>query len=101
SKALGFRVPAYGLTRWADLFTNRQLVALTTFSDLVSGARDLILKDAKGLFAGRKELKLPDGGDGELAYADAIATYLGLGVGRLADVQNSLCGWENTKTQVR
>lgn len=101
AKALGFRVPAYGLTKWVDLFTNRQLVALTTFSDLVLEARDLVLKDAKGLFDGCTESKLPDGGDGEIAYADAIATYLGLAVGRLADVQNSLCGWENTKTQVR
>jgi putative DNA methylase len=35
TQAFGFRVPAYGLTRWADLFSRRQLVALTTFSDLV------------------------------------------------------------------
>ena len=34
-KALGFRIQEYGMTRWCDLFTSRQLVALTTFSDLV------------------------------------------------------------------
>ncbi|OOK66235.1 hypothetical protein BZL29_7679 [Mycobacterium kansasii] len=34
-----FKTPNYGMTRWADLFTNRQLVALTTFSDLVAEAR--------------------------------------------------------------
>jgi putative DNA methylase len=38
--------PRYGMGRVADLFTNRQLVALTTFSDLVSEARERVLKDA-------------------------------------------------------
>jgi putative DNA methylase len=100
-KALGFRVPGYGFTRWADLFTARQLVTLTTFSDLVSGARDKALADAREALTQNDPTALHAGGNGPVAYADAIATYLGLGVGRLADVQNSLCGWENTKTQVR
>ena len=43
AEALGFRVQNYGLTRWADLFTNRQLLALTTFSDLVMEARERVL----------------------------------------------------------
>ena len=38
-RALGFRVQEYGMTKWRDLFTDRQLVALTTFSDLVGEAR--------------------------------------------------------------
>ncbi len=38
-RALGFRVQEYGMTRWCDLFTARQLVALTTFSDLGSDAK--------------------------------------------------------------
>ena len=37
AKALGFRVQEYGMIKWRDLFTPRQLVALTTFSDLVAG----------------------------------------------------------------
>ena len=37
-QALGFRVGNYGMTKWSDLFTPRQLVALTTFSDLVGEA---------------------------------------------------------------
>jgi putative DNA methylase len=32
-----FKTPNYGLTKFGDLFTQRQLVALTTFSDLVTG----------------------------------------------------------------
>ena len=53
--ALGFRVQHYGMTNWSDLFTPRQLVALTTFSDLVQEARERVKRDA--LAAG-----LPDDG---------------------------------------
>ncbi|MFT4084665.1 MAG: DUF1156 domain-containing protein [Nocardioides sp.] len=83
-QAPSFRVQAYGMTTWADLFTNRQLVALTTFSDLVMEARERVLAD---------------GGTPE--YGDAVATYLGLGVSRMTDIANALCRWENTKEQVR
>ena len=45
-KALGFRVQQYGMTQWADLFTERQLTALTTLSDLVGEARAKAHQDA-------------------------------------------------------
>ncbi|KZB87468.1 hypothetical protein AVL48_22795 [Amycolatopsis regifaucium] len=70
------KAPTYGLTEFTDLFTNRQLVALTTFSDLVSDARVRVLADG-----------------GTEAYADAIATYLGMGVSRYANFMNALCQW--------
>jgi putative DNA methylase len=84
--------PAYGLTKFSDLFTNRQLVALATFSDLVSEAREKILKDtlASGLPSGSR---LADGGTGAEAYADAVATYLGIIVSRLTDYQSSITTW--------
>ena len=89
--------PAYGLTKFSDLFTNRQLVALTTFSDLVGQARQRVLEDA--LAAGMEEGEsLEAGGSGARAYSDAIATYLALAVSRLADYSNSLCTW-NTKRE--
>ncbi|WP_328984638.1 DUF1156 domain-containing protein [Thiorhodovibrio winogradskyi] len=44
-KALGFRIGNYGMNKWSDLFTSRQLVALNLFSDLVSDAREKILQD--------------------------------------------------------
>ena len=93
--------PLYGLTTFADLFTDRQLVALTTFSDLVSEARKRALSDAlkAGMDAGAP--RLADGGAGAEAYADAVATYLGLAVSRLSDICNALCRWESSKTQVR
>jgi len=88
--ALGFRVQAYGMTRHADLFTARQLTAMLSFSDLVSEARARAIEDARA--AG---IVSPE------TYGDAIAVYLSLAVGRAADINNALCQWENTKTQVR
>ncbi len=86
-------VVRYGLTEFADLFTNRQLVALTTFSDLVAEARERVLADA--LAAGLPEGDhLEAGGTGAAAYADSVATYLGFTISRLADLGNSLCRWE-------
>ena len=47
-RALGFRVQEYGMTKWRDLFTPRQLVALTTFSDLVAEAMERVKDDMLG-----------------------------------------------------
>ena len=44
-QALGFRVGNYGMSKWSDLFTPRQLVALTTFSDLVGEAMERVHRD--------------------------------------------------------
>jgi Adenine-specific DNA methylase containing a Zn-ribbon len=90
--ALGFRVQGYGMTRHADLFTPRQLTALTTFSDLVKEARDKVLADA--LAAGMPEGdRLEAGGTHAAAYADAVTTYLGLAASRFANFMNALCQW--------
>lgn len=96
-----FKTTNYGLTKFSDLFTPRQLVALTTFSDLVQEARANAKIDAvaKGLVD--DGLGLDAGGSGATAYADAVSVYLGLGVSRLADISNALCSWETSKTQVR
>jgi len=83
----------YGLTTYGDLFTARQLVALTTFSDLVQEARERVQRDAlaAGLPADPKPLR--DGGTGATAYAEAVGVYLGLGVGRSANYWSSLTPW--------
>src|SRR5690606_19310499 len=98
--ALGFRVQGYGMTRHADLFTPRQLTALTTFRDLVTEARERVLADA--LAAGMPEGdRLEAGGKDAAAYADAISIYLGLAVSRGADIGNSLATWSHSRDQVR
>ena len=82
----------YGMPTWADAFTNRQLVALTAFSDLVGQARQRVLEDA--LAAGMEEGEsLEAGGSGARAYADAVATYLALTVSRCAEYWSSLTSW--------
>ena len=89
---LGIR--PYGMDRFDQLFTDRQLVALTTFSDLVEQARRRVLADALVAEMDREPSRLTDGGTGAEAYADAVATYLGLVIGKAADLGNSLCAWE-------
>ena len=92
--------PAYGLTKFSDLFTNRQLVALTTFSDLVAEMHKRVLSDA--LASGMDEGEsLEAGGTGARAYADAVATYLALSVSRCADYWSSICSWHNTGEKMR
>jgi len=88
-------VPLYGLNTIGDLFTPRQLVALTTFSDLVGEARAQVLADA--LTAGMPDdgRGLEAGGDGATAYADAVAVYLAFAINRLAMTGCSLVRWNS------
>lgn len=79
-----FKTPNYGMTKWADLFTNRQLTALTTFSDLVTEARTQILTDAAA--AGMQDPPV---------YADAVATYLGLSASKMTVFHCTLARWRS------
>lgn len=99
-RALGFRVQEYGMVRWADLYSQRQLVALTTFCDLVSSAREKCLNDAvaAGLANGDG---LASDGNGAIAYSEAVGTYLALATSRWSDLSNALCSWNNTNLNVR
>lgn len=91
-RAPSFRVQAYGYRRYSDLFAPRQQVALMAFSGLVGEAREKVLADA--IAAGEPLGKrLAEGGNNAAAYADALATYLGLVVSRLADYQSNLTTW--------
>ena len=92
-KALGFRVQEYGMSKWRDLFTHRQLVGLSTLSDLVNDARERIQLDAiaSGLVDDGKPLY--DGGTGAMAYAEAVSVYLAFAVDRCCDFSNSCTRW--------
>ncbi|MFE9927740.1 DUF1156 domain-containing protein [Streptomyces sp. NPDC005533] len=93
-----FSPPQYGLTEFSDLFTDRQLTTLMTFTDLIAEAREQVLADAvaAGLPAGSR---LAQGGTGAAAYADAVATYLGQAVSRLASTNSSLCRWNSAPSK--
>lgn len=75
-------VVRYGLTRFRDLFTSRQLMALTTFSDLVGIARQQVSRDAAN-----------SNDRDATAYADAVATYLAFAVDRGADYWSTIATW--------
>jgi putative DNA methylase len=79
-----FSPPAYGLSRFADLFTQRQLLTLTTLSDLVIEARRKLIADGAGS-----------------DYADAVATYLGFSVSKALARNNTMCGWESGMDRLR
>jgi putative DNA methylase len=101
AKALGFRVQEYGMTRWRDLFTPRQLVALTTFSDLVQEARERVKRDALAAGLPDDGQSLRDGGTGATAYADGLCAYLGLMVTRSSHRHNTICSWDMGPASLR
>jgi len=91
-----FKTPNYGMNTFADLFTPRQLVALTSFSDLVMEARERAREDA--IKAGMPDdgKGINDGGTGAVAYADAVATYLAFGIAHLLRYSCVLTLWNST-----
>ncbi len=93
-----FSPPLYGLTTYGDLFTSRQLVALTTFSDLVQEAIAKCRNDALASGMLDDGLGLEAGGTGAQAYAEAVGVYLAFAVDKGANYWSSLCAW-STSTQ--
>ena len=87
--------PPYGLTTYGDLFTPRQLVALTTFSDLVSDAIARIRNDARAAGLPEDDKTLLDGGTGAGAYAEAVGVYLAFAISRASDAWASQVSWRN------
>ena len=100
-QALGFRVQAYGLTKHKDLFTNRQLTALTTFSELVGEAQERATQDAIAAGMPDDGVGLDAGGTGARAYGEAIGVYLAFVVDQLTNQCSSICGWNAPNTQMR
>ena len=87
-----FSPPIYGFPTYGDLFTPRQLVALTTFSDLVTEAIARVKQDAA---LPGDETRLCDGGVGATAYAEAVGVYLGFAQSKACNRNTSLCLWEH------
>ena len=90
-QALGFRVGSYGLTKWSDLFTPRQIVVLTTLSDLVGKVTERVRCDGVAAGLSEDDLRLRDGGVGANAYAEAVGVYLGLATSKTANRASTLC----------
>ncbi len=93
-QALGFRVGNYGMTKWSDLFTPRQLVALATLSDLMPEVRERVQRDALAAGLPEENKPLREGGTAATAYAEAVGVYLAFALSKQADLGNALCRWE-------
>ena len=85
---------------WEDLFTPRQLAALTTFSDLLLEVWKRVLDDARSAGISDDSRPLRDGGSGATAYADAVLTYLAFAVDKCADYWSTICIWHNSREQI-
>jgi len=100
-RALGFRVMLYGMDRHYKLFTSRQLVALTTFSDLVQEACEQVKRDSSAIGLSDDGKPLSAGGTGATAYADAVGVYLAFTVDKMTDRNSSTCGWDSSRDSIR
>lgn len=87
------RTQLYGLTSYGDLFTSRQLVALSTFSDLVAEVRAQVVEDAQAAGMDEDSLGLDGGGCGAMAYGEAVGVYSSFTISKLIDINNSLAPW--------
>jgi putative DNA methylase len=96
-----FSPPDYGMPTYGDLFTPRQLVALTTFSDLVLEARDKAIADARAAGWDDDGRGLEDRGGGATAYGDSIAVYLSCAIARLADHNCGMSAWLASNEQTK
>lgn len=88
-------VSNYGFDTYGDLFTDRQIVALTTFSDLVQLAQAKVKADAIKAGMNDDGLRLSEGGSGATAYSEAVGIYLGFGSSRAADAWSGVVTWRN------
>ena len=91
----------YGFRTFGDYFAPRQLVALTTFSDLVERARHRVQRDAAAVGLTNDDKPLKDRGTGATAYAEAIGVYLGFALSKLADRGSTICTWYTERDSTR
>jgi putative DNA methylase len=85
------RLPMYGMPRWGDAFTSRQLLGLTTISDTLRAFRPRIIEDAK---------KTGHDIATATAYAHAVSTFLALALDRCTDFNNAICRWNSGNQKV-
>ena len=96
-----FKTPNYGMVRYSDLFTARQLATLTTFSTLVAEAQAKAESDAVVAGMPNDHLPLSEGGAGARAYGEAVGVYLAFIVSKLADRGSSICSWDSSREGLR
>lgn len=96
-----FSPPMYGMKSYGDLFTPRQLVALTTFSDLVQETREKAIADAKAAGLPEDGEGLDQGGSGAAAYGEAVAVYLLFAINKGANLWSTITSWMSDRGAFR
>ena len=93
--------PRYGIERYCDLFTNRQLVALNTFSNLINEVKQKIKQDVISYEIANNDLSIDEQEISAIDRADATATYLAFAVDRLSDRNSTICSWDVSRESTR
>jgi putative DNA methylase len=91
----------YGFTTFGDYFTPRQLVALTSFSDLVTEVREKICQDAITAGMPNDNSALEAGGTGARAYAEAVCVYLAFAISKVSNIGSSMASWMSDRGAFR
>lgn len=85
--------PPYGMDEWWKLFRSRQLMALTTFSSLLSEVAVSARANAEASGIVDDGRRLRNGGSGATAYGDAIVTYLAFVIDKCVDYWSTFAIW--------
>ena len=96
-----FSPPLFGLKKYVDLYTPRQLLFMMTLCELVCKIRKNIFEDAKQAGMTDDGISLEQGGTGALAYSEAVSVYLACLVGKIANFQSEICTWDNRNGNIR
>lgn len=94
------RLPMYGMYTWGDAFSSRQLLAMTTYADLVAEARDQIYNDALRAGMSNDMTPLHAGGNAARAYSEAVSVYLAFAINHLSRYSCTICTWNSTNQNV-
>jgi putative DNA methylase len=90
------RPPLYGLSTFAELFSRRQMTALTVLSDLLAEVRNLVITNHQSYVPGNTGLDASPVAPDAQAYADAVITYLAFAIDKGANYWSSMCAWSTT-----
>ena len=91
----------YGFNVFADYFTPRQLVAVTTLADLVPEAISKCDADLALAESDATDRSPSNGGTGRMGYSAAVGVYLALALSRHADYGCSLATWRPKDNAMR
>ena len=96
-----FTPPGFGFKNYTDLFSPRQLTMLTTLCDLLCEAQNKAASDALAAGMASDGGSLSQGGQGALAYGQAISVYLAFVIDKIADANSTICSWRTTGGALR